>query len=133
VRSLAADGAPRILIVDDDREILEATGDVLRDWGYHVDEAPDATTALELVRATRPDLLLVDLMMPVVDGFTLIGQLREQKLVEGVPLVVISADTDARVKGESLHADAALRKPFELEELQGIVERLLPGRAPAPA
>jgi PAS domain S-box-containing protein len=132
-RSVAGDGAPRILIVDDDREILEATGDVLRDWGYAVDEAPDATTALQLARAMRPDLLLVDLMMPVVDGFSLIGQLREQKLVDGVPIVVISADRDARVKGESLRADAALRKPFELEELQGIVERLLPGHAPAPA
>ena len=63
----------------------------------------------------------------------MIRQLREQKLVEGVPIVVISADRDARVKGESLRADAALCKPFELEELQGVVERLLPGRAPAPA
>jgi signal transduction histidine kinase len=132
-RSAAADGAPRILIVDDDREILEATSDVLRDWGYRVDQAADATTALQLVRATRPDLLLIDLMMPVTDGFALIGELRDQKLVDGVPLVVISADRDARVKGESLHADAALRKPFELEELQGVIERLLPGRAPAPA
>ena len=132
-RSASVNGAARILIIDDDREILEATGDVLRDWGYAVDQAPDATTALDLVRSARPDLLLVDLMMPVVDGFALIRQLREQKLVEGVPIVVISADRDARVKGESLRADAALCKPFELEELQGVVERLLPGRAPAPA
>src|SRR5207248_2356163 len=68
-RSTSAGGAARILIIDDDREILEATGDVLRDWGYAVDQAPDATTALDLVRSARPALLLVDLMMPVVDGF----------------------------------------------------------------
>lgn len=132
-RAFAADGQPRILIVDDDPEILEATGDVLREWGYAVDEAPDGTTALQLVRTSRPDLLLVDLMMPVMDGSALIDRLRNENLAEGIPIVVISADRDARAKGESLHADAALRKPFELEELQGLVERLLPGRAHAPA
>ena len=123
----------RILVVDDDPDILEATGDVLREWGYAVDEAPDGTTALELARSSRPDLMLVDLMMPVMDGPALIDRLRNEKLTQGIPIVVISADRDARAKGESLRADAALRKPFEIEELQGLVERLLPGRFHAPA
>jgi len=67
----------------------------------------------------------------VMDGSALIDRLRHEKLADGIPIVVISADRDASAKGESLHADAALRKPFELEELQGIVERLLPGRSDA--
>ncbi|HEX4383949.1 MAG TPA: ATP-binding protein, partial [Myxococcales bacterium] len=120
----------RVLLVDDDPEILEATGQLLREWGYAVDEARDGATALELARDSRPDLMLIDLMMPVMDGWTLIGRIRSEKVAEGVPLVIFSADRDAREKGRKLEADAALRKPFELEELQELLERLL---APKPA
>ena len=120
----------RVLLVDDDPEILEATGQLLREWGYEVDEARDGATALELLRGSRPDLMLIDLMMPVMDGWTLIGRIRNEKVAEGVPLVIFSADRDAREKGRRLDADAALRKPFELEELQELLERLL---APKPA
>ena len=120
----------RVLLVDDDPEILEATGQVLRERGYAVDEARDGETALSLARNARPDLMLVDLMMPVMDGWTLIQRLREEKVAPGVPVVVFSADRDAREKARHLDARAALRKPFELEELQDVVERLLP---PKPA
>ena len=115
----------RVLLVDDDPEILEATGQVLREWGYAVDEARDGQTALSLARSSRPDLMLVDLMMPVMDGWTLIDRLRQENVAPGVPVVVFSADRDAREKAKQLSADAALRKPFELEELQDVVERLL--------
>ena len=125
-----ADSKPRVLLVDDDPEILEATGSVLREWGYAVDEARDGATALSLARGARPDLMLIDLMMPVMDGWTLIRRMREEKVAQDVPLVIFSADRDAREKARSLKADAALRKPFELEELQSVVERLL---APTPA
>jgi CheY-like chemotaxis protein len=111
--------------VDDDPEILEATGQVLREWGYTVDEALDGATALSLARKAQPDLVLVDLMMPVMDGWTLIRRMREENLLDGTPLVVFSADRDAREKARDLEAQAALRKPFELEELQDVVERLL--------
>jgi signal transduction histidine kinase len=120
----------RVLLVDDDPEILEATGQLMREWGYSVDEARDGATALDLLRGSKPDLMLVDLMMPVMDGWTLIGRIRNEKVAEGVPLVIFSADRDAREKGRKLEADAALRKPFELEELQELLERLL---APKPA
>ena len=116
---------PRVLLVDDDPEILEATGSVLREWGYAVDEARDGQTALSLARDTRPDLLLVDLMMPVMDGWTLVARLREEKVAENVPLVVFSADRDAREKARRLAADAALRKPFQLDELHELVEKLI--------
>jgi signal transduction histidine kinase len=123
---LAEAGKRRILLVDDDPEILEATGQVLREWGYTADEARDGAAALQKARESRPDLMLVDLMMPVMDGWTLIQRLRSEKLLDGVSLVIFSADRDAREKGRQLEADAALRKPFELEELQELVERLLP-------
>jgi len=127
VRQEAAEpvGGPRVLLVDDDPEILEATGQILREWGYVVDEARDGQVALSLARTARPDLMLIDLMMPVMDGWTLIGRLREEKVAEGVPLVVFSADRDTREKARQLDAAASLRKPFELDELQAVVERLL--------
>ncbi len=127
VRQEAAEpvGGPRVLLVDDDPEILEATGQILREWGYVVDEARDGQVALSLARTARPDLMLIDLMMPVMDGGTLILRLREEKVAEGVPLVVFSADRDTREKARQLDAAASLRKPFELDELQAVVERLL--------
>jgi CheY-like chemotaxis protein/anti-sigma regulatory factor (Ser/Thr protein kinase) len=130
-QEMESNGKARVLLVDDDPEILEATGQVLREWGYAVDEARDGQTALALARGSKPDLMLVDLMMPVMDGWTLIARMREEKIAAGVPLVVFSADRDAREKARSLQADAALRKPFELEELQEVVERLLTRKQPA--
>jgi len=121
----------RVLLVDDDPEILEATGQVLREWGYTVDEACDAQTALTLARTSKPDLMIIDLMMPVIDGWTLIRRLREEDVAADVPLVVFSADRDVPDKARNVDADAALRKPFELEELQEVVERLLPSKPAA--
>jgi len=127
----AAPGRPRVLLVDDDPEILEATGSLLREWGYAVDEARDGATALSLARGARPDLMLIDLMMPVMDGWTLIRRLRDEKVAEEVPVVVFSADRDAHEKAKTLQAQAALRKPVELEELQNVVARLLPQKPAA--
>lgn len=131
-RSVAApDAQQRLLLVDDDPEILEATGQVLREWGYAVDAAADGQTALELARKARPDLALIDLMMPSMDGWTLIQRLRDEGLVRDVPVVVFSADRELRDGGRKLQVDGALRKPFELEELQDMVERLLRPRPAA--
>ncbi|HYS11593.1 MAG TPA: ATP-binding protein [Myxococcales bacterium] len=121
----------RVLLVDDDPAILDATGQVLREWGYAVDEAGDGESALDLARAAPPDLMLVDLMMPVMDGWTLIQRLREQQVAPGVPVVVFSADREARERARNLAAQAALRKPFELQELQDVVERLIPKKPAA--
>jgi CheY-like chemotaxis protein len=95
----------------------------LRELGYAVDEARDGVTTL--ARGARPDVMLIDLMMPVMDGWTLIARLREEQVASRVPLVVFSADRDAREKASMLSADAALRKPFALEELQEVLDRLL--------
>ncbi len=116
----------RVLLVDDDPEILEATGQVLREWGYTVDEARDGVTALSIARGARPDLMLVDLMMPVMDGWTLIKKMREEHVAERVPLIVFSADRTAREKARGYDVDGLLSKPFELEELQDVVEKFLP-------
>jgi signal transduction histidine kinase/ActR/RegA family two-component response regulator len=114
----------RVLLLDDDPEILAATGEALREWGYAVDEARDGQTALEMVTAARPDVILVDLRMPVMDGGAFVEKLRGEKVAQGVPLVVLSADREVREEARRLSAEAYLRKPFELEELQSVVDRL---------
>ncbi|MFL5436238.1 MAG: ATP-binding protein [Myxococcales bacterium] len=124
-------GRARILVVDDDRAMLDATSSVLRDWGYAVDEAGDGETALRLLRAAKPDLMLVDLMMPVMDGWALVVRMRQDGLAEAVPLVVFSADSEANAHAKDLNAAAALRKPFSLDELQSVLGRLLPGTPPS--
>jgi PAS domain S-box-containing protein len=128
---LAPDAQQRLLLVDDDPEILEATGQVLREWGYAVDAASDGEMALLLARKASPDLALIDLLMPAMDGWTLIERLRKEGLPPDVPVVVFSADRELRDDKHKLEVDAALRKPFELEELQDLVERLLRPRPAA--
>jgi CheY-like chemotaxis protein/anti-sigma regulatory factor (Ser/Thr protein kinase) len=131
-RPIAAQaGRARILLVDDDRAMLDATSTALRDWGYAVDEAADGETALRLLRAVKPDLMLVDLMMPVMDGWTLVLRIRQHRLGDSIPLVVFTADRDAQAHAKELNAAAALRKPFSLEELQDVLGRLLPTAPPA--
>jgi signal transduction histidine kinase/CheY-like chemotaxis protein len=127
----ASQAQKRVLLVDDDPEILGATGELLREWGYVVDEARDGATGLQLARAARPDIMLVDLMMPTMDGWTFIERLRREHIAPGVPVIVFSADRDARDKAAALQADAALRKPFDLDELHALLERLVPGRETA--
>jgi len=115
----------RILLVDDDPDIIEATAGFLEDEGFTVMRAHDGRSALEQIRHDVPDLMLIDLMMPILDGWALIDRIQTEKLAAGVPMVVFSADRDVRQKAAELGADAVLRKPFSLEELQELVTRLL--------
>ena len=115
----------RILLVDDDADILEATSGFLRDEGFAVEVARDGRAALALVRSSAPHLMVIDLMMPVLDGWAFVEQLRAEGLAPGVPLVVFSADRDVRQKAASLKAQHVLRKPFSLDELHEVVERLI--------
>jgi CheY-like chemotaxis protein len=75
--------------------------------------------------------MLIDLMMPVMDGRTLVLRMREHGLADAIPLVIFTADRDANARARELNAAAALRKPFSLEDLQGVLGRLLPGAPPA--
>ena len=75
--------------------------------------------------------MLIDLLMPMMDGWTLIERLRDEKLAPGVPVVVFSADRELRGGNRKPEVDAALNKPFDLEQLQDVVERLVRPRPAA--
>jgi two-component system response regulator MprA len=115
----------RVLIVDDDRAIRESLARALELDGYEVSLAPDGAAALATIRADRPDMAIVDLMMPNVDGLTLCRVLRAER--DRLPILMLTARTETsdRVAGLDAGADDYLPKPFDLPELEARVRALL--------
>ena len=108
--------APLVLVVDDDPDILEAVCEILSMEGYRVAEARHGAEGLERVAAERPALILLDLMMPVMDGVAFVEALRARHPGAAIPVVVISADGNPQ-RAEGLGARAFLAKPFDIEVL----------------
>lgn len=123
----------RVLVADDDRAIREALERLLRLEGHDVRTVPDGAAALEAVRTDRPDLLVLDLMMPAVDGLSVCRVLRAEG--DRLPVLVLTARvaTADRVAGLDAGADDYLPKPFDPEELLARVRALLRRAAPDPA
>ncbi len=115
----------RILIIEDDAHIAEGLELNLTLQGYEVQIAADGIAGLRKWREGRPHLILLDIMLPGMDGFTLLQNIRLEN--ERIPVLILSAKGEPgdRVKGFSLGVDDYLSKPFHLEELLLRVERLL--------
>ena len=107
----------KVLVVDDDRAIRESLARALELDGYEVSLAPDGAAALATIRAERPDVAIVDLMMPNIDGLTVCRVLRAER--DRLPILMLTARTETtdRVAGLDAGADDYLAKPFELPEL----------------
>ena len=111
-----------ILVVDDDLSILETVGAILAMEGYSVETATNGREALDKLGRARPSLVLLDMRMPVLDGW---GFAREMKARgETVPIVVMTAAQDARRWANEIGAAAYVPKPFEVPDLLDTVERL---------
>lgn len=120
-----------ILLIDDDRDIRAALAAMLADEGYEVLAAPDGFDGLASLDGTRPDVIILDWMMPVVDGGRFVRALRgEWRLT--TPVLVITAGRVTRSEALAAGADAFLQKPFELDELLDKVHELAT-RSPATA
>jgi two-component system response regulator MprA len=124
-------GARRILVVDDDPMVATTVQRVLRPEGYEVDVALGGAQAIERAHANRPDLVVLDLMMPGIDGLEVCRQLRADG---DLPILMLTArsGTADRVKGLDTGADDYLVKPFAYAELLARVRALL-RRTPPPA
>jgi two-component system response regulator MprA len=120
----------RILVVDDDPMVATTIQRVLRPEGYAVDVALGGAAALDLVKAQRPDLVVLDLMMPGLDGLEVCRQLRADR---ELPILMLTArgGTADRVRGLDTGADDYLVKPFAYTELLARVRALLRRVAPA--
>ncbi len=109
----------RILVVDDDRQIVRLVQSYLEQAGYVVLTAADGATALRTIRAERPDLVVLDLMLPDTDGWAITRTVRSDTSLTGLPIVMLTArveDTD-KIVGLELGADDYIAKPFNPREL----------------
>lgn len=117
----------KILVVEDETPIRKNLVMLLRMNGYEVIDAPDGRAALQLAREQLPTLILSDVMMPVLDGFGLLEQLRQDPLTSAIPLIFLTARSDRSDmrRGMNLGADDYLSKPFSREEvLDAVAARL---------
>lgn len=118
--------APRILVVEDDRDIRETLADALEGEGYGVVSAVDGLDALERLRATPlPELILLDLMMPRMNGMQFCDEKRKVSEWSGIPVVVLSADSQAKERAEACGAVSCLQKPVKLARLLETVANVL--------
>jgi DNA-binding response OmpR family regulator len=115
----------RILVVEDDQTLADFISKGLREAGYVVDVARDGRAGLELAAQRPPDLAVVDVMLPELDGFALIEQLRRRGLSFRVLILSARRSVDDRVKGLQIGGDDYLTKPFAFAELLARVQALL--------
>lgn len=126
----------RLLVVEDEVNLAEIIADNLELEGYRVDVVGDGLDALDRIRRDPPNLVLLDVMLPGLDGFQVCERLRAEKNDVPILFMTARADADDRVRGLELGGDDYLGKPFELRELilrvHAIVKRTSWAKTPAP-
>lgn len=127
-RSAASTKPHTILVIDDDPAILEIIAWTLEDAGYTVTAVSSGREAVQWIQAAEavgepPALILLDLAMPEMNGQHMVAALRQQRGGKSVPIVIISADHQARLREQELGAAYTLIKPFDVEGLLNIVEQ----------
>ena len=118
---------PRILVVDDEPDIIELVEFNLKQAGYVVTTAADGAEALKKIRAQKPDLIVLDVMLPEMDGFEICKALRLDEATAKLPIIMLTAKAAEidRVLGLELGADDYLTKPFSPRELLLRVKKML--------
>lgn len=120
-----SDDRKRILVVEDEKHIAEGLKLSLTLEGFDVEIAPDGGSAMSLWKTWRPDLIVLDIMLPVIDGMSVLKGIRLED--QKIPVLILSArgDSEDRIKGLKLGSDDYLAKPFNLEEFLLRIRRLL--------
>jgi DNA-binding response OmpR family regulator len=116
----------KILVVDDEDDILQFLELVLREKGYDVVTAPGGHEALTKAQVERPDLVLLDIMMPQMDGWEVLKLLRVDEDTAAIPVAMLSARTEAKDRVQGLQEGAIdyICKPFSLQDLLGKIETI---------
>ncbi len=131
---MAGEGAKkRVLVVEDEDNIAIALDYLMTREGYDHDRVANGAEALPRIRATHPDLVLLDVMLPEVSGYEICQGVRLDPTLADVKILMMTARGSAieRRKGLALGADGFISKPFELKELRAAVRRLLEDGPPA--
>lgn len=114
-----------ILIANDNRDLLDCCQSILEGAGHVVEVVSDGNEAIRLASRWHPDLILIDWVMPNVDGPTAIGFLRADPVTTMLPILLMSGSDDAEAVAGAVRADGFLRKPFAAAELVSRVDQLL--------
>jgi DNA-binding response OmpR family regulator len=112
----------RVLVVDDDPDIRELLFTALEDEGFEVVPAGNGQEALAVIKSFRPDVIVLDLMMPVMDGWQFVQEMRARD--EDIPIVLLSAARDLKTHAKALAAADIIEKPFDLAELLPKIARV---------
>ena len=117
----------KILIVEDEEHLLELESLLLTTNGYEVKGVLDGPSALEVVASMKPDLILLDIMLPVMDGYEVCRQIKANDATRHIPVIMLSAKKSKEdiVKGEQAGADWYITKPFKSVMVLETVQRLL--------
>ncbi len=122
---------PRILVVDDDKTLLDLLSVHLRSVGYSIVAAADPAVAIRMVLANPPDLILLDITLPYLDGFELLRALRGDPASRNIPVVMLTArdDTESYLRARDLGAVEYITKPVQRDDLLAAIEKALAGNA----
>ncbi|HWG91624.1 MAG TPA: response regulator, partial [Candidatus Thermoplasmatota archaeon] len=124
--------AVKVLLVDDEVDILQSTGLLLEFYGYRVVTTSAPGAALALARAERPDVILLDAVMPAFDLAAMMAALRADPALKAIPVLLVSASEDLASLKAQVGADGHLSKPFRPRALVDAVRSLVQRRALAP-
>ena len=120
--------AKMILVVEDDPKQRVLARDLLQVSGFMVIEAPDGEKGIELAKKFQPALILMDIMMPNVDGYTACNEIKMDKATKAIPVVMLTS-LDFKLNkalGKSVGADAYITKPLDRDELLDVISKFLP-------
>ena len=120
--------APKVLLVEDDRLLRKAADAALRERGYAVVTAADGVAALQAARAERPDLILLDLIMPRMHGYEVLRTLKADAQLADVPVLVLTnlgAESDTQIATQAGAADYLIKASLSLEDLMRRVDEAL--------
>ncbi len=122
-----ADKQPKILIADDEEDIKDVLSLYLEASGFEVITAFDGLDAMERAKESLPDLILMDVMMPVIDGIEVTRQLKEIDSTKDIPIVLLSAAAQSEMVEKGLNSGAIdyISKPFEPEQVKNAVKQIL--------
>ena len=118
----------RILLVEDEKNIILGVRTCLDAVGYEVEVAENGEEAMELIEQGHPDLILLDLMLPKVNGYEVLESLKTDPGTGSIPVVVLTAkaEEEDRLRATELGADAYMTKPFRPQELWDVLKKFLP-------
>jgi phosphate regulon transcriptional regulator PhoB len=118
---------PKIIIIDDEKDIIELIAYNLENEGFSVLKAFDGEAALRMIKSKKPDLAILDLMLPGINGIDVCKSVRANPEISGLPIIMLTAKTDEidKIIGLELGADDYMTKPFSVKELMARVRTVL--------